>query len=419
VSRTRPIAITACGVVSPFGVGLEALWRGLVEARSAVAPLAEFEVAPAPLVAPVRDFDPHVWLPGKPLRGMSRSAHLACTAAALALDPERAAAAGDDAVEPVRDPQRVGLVAGTAYGNVHSMVRFDRESWQEGPRFVDATLFPNTVINSPAGFVSIFCGLTGSNTTVSDGVASSLAALDYAAGLVRRGQVDEVLAGGFEELSSWVVLGLRNAGRLTQGIDPEREPRPLDAGRTGLVPGEGAGFLRLAAASERPPLAWITGLGAAVAPGSLRTPHAVGPEGAHRAMTEAMQAALRAAELPPAAVDAVWTSASGSPALDALEAQALHDVFGPRAATLPLVAIKAAIGECFGASGALQVAAAVRALRAGLLPPTRGAAPASALEGLHGLSAEPRPITARHVLVNAFDGLGNNRSLVLSSPAPS
>jgi 3-oxoacyl-[acyl-carrier-protein] synthase II len=411
VSRARPIAIAACGAVSPFGVGVEALWRGLVEGRSAVAPFAGFEVAgePAPPAAAVRDFDPHTWLPGKPLRGMSRSAHLACTAAALALDPER-----DVARDPEPDPQRVGLVAGTAYGNVHSMVRFDRETWQEGPRFVDATLFPNTVINSPAGFVSIFFGLTGPNTTVSDGIASSHAALDYAAGLLRRGQADEVLVGGFEELSSWVVLGLRNAGRLAAGDGPSGEPRPFGRDAAGCVPGEGAAFLRLVAGERRDALAWITGQGGASAPGSLRAPHALEPETAREAMAGAMRGALAAAGLPATAIDAVWASAGGDPALDGLEARALHDVFGSAAATLPVAAIKAAVGECFGAAGALQVAAAVRGLHAGVLPPTRGGGAGPAAAELRGLRPEPQAVAARHVLVNAFDGLGNNRCLVLS-----
>jgi 3-oxoacyl-(acyl-carrier-protein) synthase len=293
------------------------------------------------------------------------------------------------------------------------MVRFDRETWQEGPRFVDATLFPNTVINSPAGFVSIFFGLGGPNTTIADGAASSLAALDYASTLLRRGRADAVLAGGFEELSPWVFLGLHNAGRLAVTGGEGGGSVPFARGRSGIAPGEGAAFLRLAASSSEP-LAWITGQAAASAPGSLRAPQALDAAAARSAMVLAMRGALQSAGLGPEQVDAVWASAGGQPVLDALAAQALAEVFGARTAVLPVVAVKGALGECYGAAGALQVAAAVRGLQEGLLPPTAGEAPPDPDLGLGGLAARPRSLAAQHVLVNAFDGLGNNRSLVLS-----
>jgi 3-oxoacyl-(acyl-carrier-protein) synthase len=283
-------------------------------------------------------------------------------------------------------------------------------------------LFPNTVINSPAGFVSIFFGLTGPNTTVSDGVASGLAAFDYAATLLQRGAADEVLAGGFEELSQWVYLGLHNAGRLSGSRpgDPD-ESAPFDARRTGVLLGEGAAFFRLqpaarVAATGAAPLGWMSGEGEAFVPGSLAAQPGADPDDVREAMVRSMRAALAAANLEPREVDAVWASASGARDLDQLEAQALATVFGERVAHLPIVALKGALGECFGASAALQVAGALAALRDGIVPPTVGFTHGDAHPELRGISSGAQRVELRHVLVNAFGGLGNNRSLVLTRP---
>jgi 3-oxoacyl-[acyl-carrier-protein] synthase II len=418
VNRQR-MAILGCGVVSPVAIGDEPTGTALLAGRTGVGEVSLFETdgLRCRLAAEVRDFDPHAHLAGKSLRGMSRSAHLACTAASLAL-------AQPDGGE--RRAGRVGLVAGTAFGNVNSMVRFDRESFHEGPRFVDAMLFPNTVINSPAGFISIFFGLTGPNTTLSEGVSSGLAAFDYAASVLDRGAADEVLAGGFEELSQWLYLGLHNSGRLAgSGIDSLPEAIPFDPRSTGIVYGEGAAFLRLAAEGALPQSGadghprvrgWITGMhDAYVAAGwrdrDGRSDHVRG------AMRRAMEGALEAAGLIPEDIGGVWASASGSPELDADEAAVLADLFGAHLPTLPIVAIKAALGESFGASGALQVASAVHALEDGQAPPTPGAG--AARSELPGLRNTPQPLPARAILVNAFNGRGNNRSLVVEPPRSS
>ena len=161
-------------------------------------------------------------------------------------------------------------------------------------------------------------------------------------------------------------------------------------------------------------LAWIAGRGSAFVPGSLGELEAVDAREVREAMARAMREAIAAAGLSPTQVDVVWASANGSRALDTLEAAALGDVLGPRAAEIPVAAPKGALGECFGASGALQIAGALLTLREGLVPPTAGFVDTDCLPPLGGVCSCVQRIEARHVLVNAFDGLGNNASLVLS-----
>ena len=70
--------------------------------------------------------------------------------------------------------------------------------------------------------------------------------------------------------------------------------------------------------------------------------------------------------------DLVIAAASGSPALDAVEADALADALGRR--RVAVTAPRGAVGD-FGAAGALGVAAAALAIRDGIVPPTVGCRP--------------------------------------------
>jgi 3-oxoacyl-(acyl-carrier-protein) synthase len=123
-------------------------------------------------------------------------------------------------------------------------------------------------------------------------------------------------------------------------------------------------------------------------------------------MQRAMRQAIESAHIEPDAIDAVYASASGSPRLDRLEFEALGAVLGERVeAGVPIVAVKGAVGECYGATSFVQIASALHAMGSGALPLAFPARPQAL-----GRTAP------RHVLINAFDAIGTQRSLVLARP---
>ncbi|HOQ27915.1 MAG TPA: hypothetical protein PLH36_04160, partial [Armatimonadota bacterium] len=103
----------------------------------------------------------------------------------------------------------------------------------------------------------------------------------------------------------------------------------------------------------------------------------------------------------------LFASAAGMREADAAEAAGLEEVFGGRC--VPVVALKAALGETLGASGALAALAAVHALETGLLP---GAPNVGESEFSLDLVREPRTATCHYILVNAFDPRGGCVSLL-------
>jgi 3-oxoacyl-[acyl-carrier-protein] synthase II len=100
------------------------------------------------------------------------------------------------------EPERMGIVVGTAQGSMDSIVRFTYETLAYGrPDYVNPALFPNTVMNCAAGQTAIWYGIKGPNATISSDALSSFAAINYAISLLQNRYADTLIAGGVEELT--------------------------------------------------------------------------------------------------------------------------------------------------------------------------------------------------------------------------
>jgi len=399
----RPrVVIAGAGVICSLGAGMQEFERALYSGASGIAPstlLGGDSVA-----AEVRDFNPQPWLGNKGIRALDRSARLLCVAAHMAL--------GDlDLIPPegLESDPNLGLICATMFGGLHSIVSFDWSGLVDGPTYVNPMEFPNTVINSPAGQAAIKHRLGGVNSTVCAGLASGLYAMHYAEQFLRFGRAQILLAGGVEELCEESYLGSLKTGMAS----PTGTPRPFAADRDGTILGEGSALWVMATeetARERGLRPWleINGFGSGHDAANI-THYQVKAEGA----TAAIRQALESAEIGPEQVSAIIAGASGNRAGDAMEQQALRNVFKERLEKIPVCAPKAAIGETLGASGAFAALIAGLALTRQSVPPTAGFADATrAASGLR-LSAEPQPFQGEFALVNAFSCDGNNAALVL------
>ena len=82
----RRVVVTGMGAVTPLGMGLDALWDGVVQGRGGVGPVTRFDATdfPCRIAAEVRDFQPDAWLPRKEARRMDRFAQFASVCARMA-----------------------------------------------------------------------------------------------------------------------------------------------------------------------------------------------------------------------------------------------------------------------------------------------------------------------------------------------
>lgn len=402
------VVITGIGVLSCIGTGREQYWDALFQGKTGFNHIALFDSSlfPVHIAGEIRDFDPLVFLGKKGLRELDRSTRLVCSAAKLAIDDSRSAIDDDTT-------HRMGVSIGTTFGSLHSISQFDLAGLTEGPRYVNPSHFPNTVINSPASRISIRFNMKGFNTTISTGFCASLDALSYAADFIRLQRATAVLAGGVEEFCEETFRGFSELGCLSGGDGTEPLCCPFDMRRNGILLSEGASVAVLedgehAVQRGATILAEVLGYGNSFDPEAERN-FAHRGAGLRRAITQA----LNAASLRPEDIDYVSSCANSTRGLDRLETRALKEVFGERASRLPVSSIKSMVGESFSASGALSVAAAVGALQRGLIPPTMNYREKDPECDLDYVPNEAREEKVKTVLVTSVDPYGQNTALVL------
>lgn len=395
------VVVTGVGVVSAIGSGAQ-FGHALERGTAGIGELTTFDPGDtlSVLAAEIPQFVIEEYLESAKTY-LDRASGFLLAVGALALR-DAAFAVASPAPGPEGFQGEPGLSFGTAYGCLETMGTFWGGVLEKGPRLASSLLFTHSYANTPVSLAAIEFRFTGPHHCFCSGAASAGYALANAALQLQMGRAPAVLAGGGEALSPYLYAAYAAAGALSPGAGGTEGLRPFAATRNGTVLGEGAGALLLeteAAARARgaQPQALLLGHGCSALPGA---------DGARAAMAQA----LAAAGQEPGTVDAVFASASGLPEGDAWEATALESLFGGR--RVPVVALKAAVGETLGAGGALAAAAAVHALRTGTLPGVPGTeAPEFPLH----LVGAPETAAVRQVLVNAFDAAAGCVSLLFGA----
>jgi 3-oxoacyl-[acyl-carrier-protein] synthase II len=404
----KKVVITGIGVLSPIGIGRDVYWQALSRGDKGCRPITLFDAAPyaVRLAGEIAGFDPMEYLGKKGLRELDRSARLACSAAKLALDDSGLA------ITDV-NTSAIGVSLGTTFGSLHSISQFDRSGLIDGPRFVNPSHFPNTVINSPASQISIRFNIKGFNTTISTGFCAGLDAISYAADFIRQGRADVVLAGGVEELCEETFLLFHTLGYLSGMSGGEPVSRPFDAARDGFILSEGAAILLLedeqhAVNRGAEILAVVLGAGNAFDPESDSSFDRAG-----KGLKTAIELALDDAHSRPEDLEYVCACANGTKGLDRMETRVLKEVLGGHAFRVPVSAIKSMIGESFSGSGALMLSAAVGAIRNGIIPPTVNHHRPDPQCDLDSVPNSARQWPVGRVLVTAADPYGQNAAVIL------
>jgi len=407
----KRVVITGIGVIASNGIGKDRFWKALREGRSGVKPITLFDTSTtrAKMAGEITDFKAEDFLGEKGLRTFDRATKLVLSASKLALDDAGIKYPLDEGLS-----QRTGVSLGSTLGSVWSISEFDKESLREGPRAVNPALFPNTVINAPASQASIRFNIKGFNTTMSTGFASSLDAMYYAVNFIRLYDYDIVLSGGAEELCLQTFLGFHKIGHLAGSREAKPEVNcPFDKRRNGIILGEGACILileELEHAKKRSATIYaeVLGYGTSFDPKSrnIYNPKA---DGASRAI----QYALDDAKVGSDDIDYVSASANSTLDCDVMETRAISRVFGKRAKNVPISSVKSMIGDTFSASGAMNVAASIGAIKEGFIPPTMNYQVKDDRCDLDYVPNMSRAAKINKVLIDSFTPTGVNSSLVM------
>jgi 3-oxoacyl-[acyl-carrier-protein] synthase II len=342
--------VTGLGVLSPIGAGTSAFWTALLEGRVGVGGLTRYPAAAlrSPMAGECSD-------PGGAPQNLAD--RLALVAAREAL-----AQAGLE-----RLPEGAGIALGAGVGGLPESEETYFE-WLKDRRLAGRRRrFLGHLPSTTADLLAAEFGAGGPRISVANACTSSTAAVGQGAVWIAMGETECVLAGASDVLSRLTVGGFNSLRLVSQ--DP---PRPFDRRRSGMAVGEGAAFLVLESGSHARargarPLAVLDGFGL-----SADGFHATAPQPEGGGALRAMRQALAMADCPVEELDHVNAHGTGTQANDRAEGKALLRLLGPRAASVPVVSIKGAVGHSLGAAGAVEAAASVLSIVHQAAPPTAG-----------------------------------------------
>lgn len=398
------IVITGMGIVSPLGTGVPVYWDALCRGVSGMRPITRFDTTGFPY-SRGGEIDPVPALPAA-----AGAATDPATMFMLAAAAEAATSAGiDGRSQSCRD---MGIVLGTNFGAVQPFEQLAAFATGRGP-MPPADTLPELSFQSCADRVAAMLGAAGPRIVLSLSCSSGTASIIQAAGLIRAGQAEIALAGGYDALSRFAWAGLGALRTMTRD-----ELRPFDRRRDGTLFSEGAGALVVesldhARARGVPILAEYLG-------GALNNNafHMTAPDKAGEGMAAAMRDALAEAGRAPETVDHVNAHGTGTKYNDAVETLAIKAVFGSHAPRVPVTSIKSMTGHMMGAAGSAEAIASVLTIRDGRIPPTIHYGEPDPECDLDYVVNTARAGTVRTVVSNSAGIGGNNASIVLSAFEP-
>jgi 3-oxoacyl-[acyl-carrier-protein] synthase II len=404
----RRVVISGLGILSPLGNDLASSWQGIVEGRSGIGPITNFDASAfaTRIAGEVKGFDPTQWIPAKDIKKMDPFVHYGVAAAMMAI--------ADAGLEVAADAERIGVAIGAGIGGLKGIEETAIKYHEAGPRRISPFYVPSTIINMIAGQVSMMTGAKGPNIAAVTACTTATHNIGLAMRMIQYGDADCMIAGGAEFATTPTSLGGFCAMKAlsTRNNEPEKASRPWDEGRDGFVMGDGAGVLVIeeyerARARGARIYAELAGFGMSGDAYHMTAPSENG-EGAARCMV----AAIRDAGIDPSAVGYINAHGTSTPAGDLAETMGIKSVIGAHARAVMVSSTKSMTGHLLGAAGGVEAVFSAMALHTGVIPPTINLDNPS-----EGCDLDYVPHTAREKQVevamsNSFGFGGTNGSLV-------
>jgi 3-oxoacyl-[acyl-carrier-protein] synthase II len=314
------------------------------------------------------------------------------------------------------DSSKIGVYIGlTEHGTVEtenevyniSQYGYDLDYWTHHHN-------QRTVLNNPAGEITMNLGITGPHYVIGAACAAGNASLIQAVQMMRLGEVDMAFAGGISESvgSFGIFASFKAQGALGEADDPRRASRPFDIDRNGIVISEGACVYTLEyieKALERGAHIYGEIVGYAM---NSDARDFVLPYGKRQA--ECMSLALQRADLQPEEIDLINTHATGTKQGDIEECKAVRELFGNSPSTY-VNNTKSLIGHAMGAAGVLELAGNLPSFDDGIVHPTiniENLDPDCALNNLV-INDAVQAKSINTILNNSFGMVGINSTVIV------
>ena len=361
----KRVVVTGLGAVTPLGNDVKTTWDNMIAGKNGIDFVTAFDPAEckAKLAAEVKNFEPTLYMPKGDVRKTDLYAQYAIAAAAQAVD--------DSKIEGTVSPDRFGVYIGSGIGGIHTLVAEHKKGLEKGMNRISPFFVPMMISNIASGTVAIRYNAQGPNIAVVTACATSTNSIGEAFRVIKHGYADAMLAGGSEAAINELCFGgFISCQALSQSEDRDRASIPFDRERAGFVMGEGGGVVVLeelehALARGAHIYAEVVGYACTNDAFHMTAPN---PE----AIASARAIELAAKEGGVVADEKLYINAhgTGTPLNDKTETAAIKKAFGEKAYDLHVSSTKSMTGHMLGAAGAVEAIASVKALEAGMIPPT-------------------------------------------------
>jgi 3-oxoacyl-[acyl-carrier-protein] synthase II len=244
----RRVVVTGMGIACPLGLGVEHVWRRLINSESGIGAIQAFDTKDLPCkvagqvpsgVKAEHGLDLTEWIPVKDVKKMDRFIHLGLVAATEVVE--------DSGWTPEAEEDRcaTGVMIGSGIGGLQTIFEASIQVHEGRARRLSPFFIPSALINLASGHVSIKYGFKGPNHSAVTACATGVHAIGDAARLIMWGDADVMVAGGAEAaVCELGIAGFCASRALSTGFNdrPPTASRPWDKTAT-AGDGRGAGVL--------------------------------------------------------------------------------------------------------------------------------------------------------------------------------
>ncbi len=403
----RRVVITGMGIVSSIGNDVQEVTASLHDAKSGITVASEFqEHGFRSCVYGKPTLDPATVLDRRAMRFHGGGTGWNQVAMEQAI---RQAGLEEGEISN----ERTGIVMGSGGPSTRTVIEAVDKARESGnSKRVGPFAVPKAMSSTASATLATWFKIKGVNYSISSACATSNHCIGNAYELIQWGKQDRIFAGGCEELD-WTLSVLFDAmGAMSSTYNNPTASRAYDKNRDGFVIAGGAGVVvleeyEMAKARGAKILAEIVGYGATSDGYDMVAPSG---EGAVRCMRQAMQGIS-------APIDYINPHGTSTPVGDIKEIEAVREVFGAKAQSIPISATKSLTGHSLGATGVQEAIYSLIMMQNGFI------CESAHIEEIDPAMADMNIVRKRidnaklgHVMSNSFGFGGTNATIVLKHP---
>ncbi|MFC1780870.1 beta-ketoacyl-[acyl-carrier-protein] synthase family protein [Planctomycetota bacterium] len=431
------VAITGFGAITPLGLTVSQTWQELCAGTVGIETISAFDpvgfsckIAGQVPEYKIRDFIPKAIR--KSVKLMSRDIELTVIAAHEALAGSGIVTKGIDPENINVDPRRMAINIGAgliscdlvelapAVAASITEGKFDIRKWgKDGIELVTPLWLLKYLPNMLACHVGIIHDIQGPSNTITCAEAGAHLAIVEAAQVIARGAGDIALAGGAEAKVNPILMirqCLIKRATIQNNDNPASACRPFDANAKGSVFGEAAGIVileNIEKAKKRGADIYAqligTGHSNSINPGYTY----LEPDG--RGMQIAIEKAIDQANIEAEQLDLIIPHGTGIPADDLAEAKAIEAALGNAASKISIWPTKSMLSNTGAAGGAIDVIAAVCAMKNSKIPAAKNCD--NIAKGCNlNIVREPQEKEINYALCCSYTYGGQTAAIVLKRP---